>query len=143
MKLFLDTSVLIAAIGSGEGTSRLVIEEAARHGWRLFTADYCVEEARRNWGKLRQPSSRSAQIWEIKISPRIKILPVRLVLNKPLWFPKTKDRPVVISALAAECDWLLTFDTGDFHAKLGTSVYSVNIGTPKEFLLAQIRVGEI
>lgn len=143
MKLFLDTSVLIAAIGSDEGTARLVIEDAKGHGWELVSADYCVEETRRNWNKLRQAPILSRHVWETVILPKVKILPVHVVLNKVLVFAKTKDRPVVISALAADCDWLLTFDTGDFHAKLGKSVYGVNIGTPKEFLLEQIHRGKI
>ncbi len=143
MKLFLDTSVLIAAIGSNQGTARFLIEEAAAKGWKLTTADYCVEEARRNWSKLRQPSAWSANIWITIILPRTEVLPVRLVLNKPLWFTKTKDRPVVISALAADCDWLITFDKADFHAKLGREVYGAKIGTPKEFLLEQIGHGEV
>jgi len=143
VRLFLDTSVLIAAIGSDQGAARFIIEESEVNGWKLVTADYCVEEARRNWPKLRQPSTLSLHIWETIVLPRTEVLPVRLVLNKPLWFSKTKDRPVVISALAADCNWLITFDKADFHAKLGRKVYSVNIGTPKEFLLEQINQGEI
>jgi predicted nucleic acid-binding protein len=143
VKLFLGTSVLIAAIGSDRGTARFIIEEAAARGWELITADYCAEETQRNWSKLRQSPAVSAYIWKTVILPKIKILPVRLVLNKPLLLSKTKDRPVVISALAAECDWLITFDKGDFHAELGQSVYGVSIGTPKEFLLGQIRQGMI
>jgi len=143
MKLFLDTGVLIAAIGSDGGTARFIIEAAEVRGWDLLTADYCVEETRRNWSKLRQSPAVSAHVWKTVILPRMEILPVRLVLNKPLLFPKTKDRPVVVSALAAECDWLITFDKGDFHARLGPAVYGVSIGTPKEFLLDQIRDGEI
>ncbi len=143
MKLFLDTSVLIAAIGSGTGTARFIIAEAASRSWKLATADYCVEETRRNWSKLRQSPAVSAHIWETVILPKIKILPVRLVLDKLLVFTKSKDRPVLITALASECDWLLTFDTGDFQTKLGQSVYNVKIGAPGEFLRHQIQHGAI
>jgi hypothetical protein len=34
MKLFLDSSVLLAAPGSAKGASRLLIGEAAERGWR-------------------------------------------------------------------------------------------------------------
>jgi hypothetical protein len=41
VRLFLDTSVLLAASGSGEGASRFVVTEAAAHGWELVSSDYC------------------------------------------------------------------------------------------------------
>jgi predicted nucleic acid-binding protein len=52
-------------------------------------------------------------------------------------FSKAKDRPVVITALAARAEWLLTLDEGDFHSKLGREVYGLRIATPGEFLLEQ------
>jgi hypothetical protein len=39
VRLFLDTSVLLAAAGSTGGASRFVVEEAATQGWKLVTAD--------------------------------------------------------------------------------------------------------
>ncbi len=39
MKLFLDSSVLIAASGSENGASRYIITKAAENGWGLLTLD--------------------------------------------------------------------------------------------------------
>ena len=64
-----------------------------------------------------------------------------LALDKPLVFPKAKDRPVVITALAARAEWLLTLDEGDFHTKLGREVYGLRLVTPGEFLLEQRALG--
>jgi hypothetical protein len=66
VRLFLDTSVLLAAAGSSAGASRFVIEEAAAHGWKLVTADYCADEARRNLPKL---TSSAPNAWR-HTSPR-------------------------------------------------------------------------
>jgi hypothetical protein len=52
VRLFLDTSVLLAASGSGKGASRFVVTEAAAHGWELVGSDYCDEETRRNLPKV-------------------------------------------------------------------------------------------
>lgn len=52
MRLFLDTSVLLAASGSSKGASRFLIAEAAAHGWELVSSDYCDEETRRNLPKV-------------------------------------------------------------------------------------------
>jgi predicted nucleic acid-binding protein len=42
MKLFLDTSVLLAGAGSARGASRFVLEQARDQEWELLTAQYCV-----------------------------------------------------------------------------------------------------
>lgn len=78
MRLFLDTSVLLAAAGSARGASRFVLDEAATHGWILVTADYCVDEVRRNLPKL-VPSASNA--WRHTITPLLDITEVRLALD--------------------------------------------------------------
>jgi predicted nucleic acid-binding protein len=60
-----------------------------------------------------------------------------------LVYPKAKDRPVLITALAARAVWLVTLDEGDFHTKLGREVYGLRIATPGEFLLEQRAKGLI
>lgn len=138
MRLFLDTSVLLAAAGSGRGASRFLISEAVAQGWVLVSADYCEEEARRNLPKVRASAE---DTWRRIIAPALKFTAVRLALDKPLVFPKAKDRPVVISALAARCEWLLTLDEADFHGNLGSEIYGMGIATPGQFLIEQRRQG--
>ena len=131
---FPDTSVLLAASGSVKGASRFLITEASALGWELFSSDYCEMEVTRNLTKI----SRSAMTgWTKQIAPCVRIMVAGLTLDKPLVFPKAKDRPVVIAALEVDADWLLTLDEGDFHTKLGREVYGVSIATPGEFLLEQ------
>jgi hypothetical protein len=67
----------------------------------------------------------------------VRFVRADLALDKPLVFPKAKDRPVVITALASRSVWLLTLDEGDFHTKLGREVYGLRIATPGEFLIEQ------
>lgn len=133
MRLFLDTSVLLAAAGSARGASRFVITQAATQGWELVSSDYCEEETRRNLAKVGASAARG---WKT-IAPSVRLVRASVALDKPLVFPKAKDRPVVITALAARADWLLTLDEGDFHTKLGREVYGLRIATPGEFLLEQ------
>ena len=138
MRLFLDTSVLLAAAGSGCGASRFLITEAVAQGWVLISADYCEEEARRNLPKV---GASTDTAWRKIVAPALKFTAVRLVLDRPFVFPKAKDRPVVISALAARCDWLLTLDETDFHGNLGREIYGMGIATPGEFLIEQRHKG--
>lgn len=45
------------------------------------------------------------------------------------------DKPVLISPLAAKCDVLLTRDKGDFGWLPGTTVYGMQVSTPRDFLI--------
>ena len=131
MRLFLDSSVLLAAAGSSTGASRLLFDNASRHGWELLTAEYCLREAEFNLPKLGKKAELS---WTQIIRPAVIPLSTLLTLDRPLIFRATKDRPVVISALSQKADYLLTLDRDDFHGLLGRSVYGLPIRTPGEFL---------
>ena len=52
MRLFLDTSVLLAASGSATGVSREVFRLAPANDWRLVATPYVVEEVLRNFPEL-------------------------------------------------------------------------------------------
>jgi len=138
VRLFLDTSVLLAASGTGQGASRFLIHQANAQNWALVSSDYCAEEARRNLAKVGRSA---AEAWSSIVSPAVEFTAVRVALDRPLVFPKAKDRPVVISALAAQCEWLLTLDEKDFQGNLGHQVYGMAISTPGKFLLSQRELG--
>lgn len=131
MRLFLDSSVLLAAAGSSKGASRLLFDHATSHGWQLLTADYCVREAEFNLPKIGEKAELS---WKVVIQPALIPAKAQLTLDRPLIYHATKDRPVVISALSQKADYLLTLDRDDFHDLLGRSVYGLPIRTPGEFL---------
>ena len=58
MRLFLDTSVLLAASGSERGASREIFRRAAANRWVLIATPYGLEEVLRNLPDL--PRSVSA-----------------------------------------------------------------------------------
>lgn len=89
---------------------------------------------------LTKVGARAARNWKGLLS-LIRWVQADLALDKPLVFPKAKDRPVVITALAARADWLLTLDEGDFHQKLGREVYGLRIATPGGFLMEHRALG--
>lgn len=140
MILFCDTSVLVAACGSASGASRFLFEQATSHGWRLVSSPWCIEELERNLHKL--PSA-AAQVWEKQIQPQLEIVPNALTLDKLLVFPKSKNRPVLLAALAARVDVLLTLDRADFQESIGSSVYGMAIKSPGEFLMGERGAGRL
>jgi hypothetical protein len=131
MRLFLDSSVLLAASGSAEGASRLLVEEAEGSGWILLTSLYCFEETRHNLPKL---GTNAEADFSKYVAPFVDCIDTRLVVDRPLVYPVSKDRPVVVGALAAKSHALLTLDRGDFQRLLGTQVYGVMILTPGDWL---------
>ncbi len=134
MKLFLDSSVLLAAAGSATGASRFVVDNAAPQDWTLLTAAYCIEEAQRNTWRV---GPNAAEVLGGIIVPRLTVVPTELAFDKALVFPKAKDRPVLLSALGAKADHLLTLDEADFQKVSGSKVYGMEVSTPGRFLINQ------
>ena len=132
MRVFLDSSVLLSACGSEKSLSRLVTEVSVDQGWNLLSAAYCRAETARNLVKL---GMEAADQWP-GLQAKVEWMPNALTIKKPLLLTASKDKPVLISALAAESDVLLTLDKADFGLLLGTTVYGMQVSTPRDFLLA-------
>jgi predicted nucleic acid-binding protein len=138
--LFLDTSVLLSACASAKGASRFIIEEAQAHGWQLISAYYCREETRRNLDKLGEAAvAYFCNTLERQIDWRQNAL----TSDDIIIFDKAKDRPVLISALSVKPSALLTLDRADFHDKLGTQFYGIDIRTPGEWLMEMREAGKV
>jgi len=133
VRVFLDSSVILSACGSERSLSRLITILAAERGWVLVSAAYCRAETVKNLAKFEAPA---AAHWQ-NLQNRIDWVPNALTTKRPLLLTASKDKPVLISALAAKCDTLLTLDTGDFGILLGTEVYGMKVGTPRDFLIRE------
>lgn len=125
--LFLDTSTLLAASWSASGLSRLLVDYAPKESWELVTAEYCLAEVERNVGKHAKGRARI-------VRPRLRAVGSVYVLDRPLVFDASKDRPVILSAIGCGAEYLVTSDKADFAHVLGTLVYGVKVRTPKTFL---------
>ena len=130
MIVFLDTSTILAACWSSKGLSHVLIGHGQKSGWKLITADYCLAEVEKNVGKHSSGSSRWRQI-----QPRLDMVGSIYVIDRPIVFDATKDRPVLLSAIGSGADYLVTLDKADFGHVLDTVVYGVKVRTPKTFLL--------
>lgn len=131
MKVFLDSSVILSACGSERSLSRLIRILAAERGWSLISAAYCRAETVKTLAKF---APQATADWQ-DLRARIEWVPNALTTKRPLLLRASKDKPVLISALAAKCDTLLTLDTGDFGILLGTEVYGMRVATPRDFLI--------
>ena len=95
MIVFLDTSTILAACWSTKGLSHVLIEHRLSSGWRLITADYCVAEVERNVLKHISGATR----WNRNIRPILEVVGSIYVIDRPIVFDATKDRPVIPAQL--------------------------------------------
>ena len=131
MRVFLDSSVILSACGSEKSLSRLVTILARSRDWSLVSAAYCRAETVKNLEKL---GIHAGKHWPL-IEAEIEWVPNALTTKRPILLAASKDKPVLISALAARCEILLTLDKADFELLLGTVVYGIRVMTPRAFLV--------
>jgi predicted nucleic acid-binding protein len=129
VRLFLDTSVLLAASGSATGASRELFNRAAVNDWTLVASPYAIEEVYRNL--LRLPPT-GASDWA-RLRPSVVIVDDVLTLDRPVIFERSKDRPILFTALAW-ADVLLTLDRADFGPLMGSTFYGLHVLKPGTFL---------
>ena len=122
MRLFLDTSVLLAASGSANGASREIFRLASPNQWSLIATPYAVDEVRRNLSHF--PASAGTD-WN-RLRGELLMMDDVFTVDRPSVFAPAKDRPILFSALAW-ADVLLTLDRGDFGELLGKtfSIHSI------------------
>jgi hypothetical protein len=138
VRLFLDTSVLLAACASDLGASREIFLRALPNEWVLVTSPYVVGEVLANLRKL--PASASAE-WA-KLRPMLLLLDDILTVDRPSVFEPAKDRPILFSALAWS-DVLLTLDVNGFGGLLEKPFYGLRVKKPGPFLQEERAAGRL
>lgn len=96
MRLFLDTSVLLAASGSANGASRELFRLAPVNEWTLVTTPYVIEEVFRNLSSL---GSTASADWA-RLRPALVLMDDVVTMDRPAVFEPARDRPILFSALA-------------------------------------------
>ena len=129
MRLFLDSSVLLAACGSPTGASREIFQRAGRNKWSLICTHYGCQEVAEN---LAATGSEGVTAWPTLL-PQLIVKDDILTLDLPVVFEPAKDRPILLSAYAW-ADVLLTLDKADFGVLMGAPFYGLIVSTPGRFL---------
>ena len=99
-----------------------------------------MDETVRN---LRKLGPKATAYWRASLSLHLILVPIELAFDKVLVFPKAKDRPILLSALGAEADTLLTLDEADFQRVIGGQVYGLRVRSPGQFLMERRAAGLI
>lgn len=138
MRLFLDSSVMIAAAASADGAARATFRFAGTQDWILVTTPYAVAETIRNLAAF--PAAVTV-MW-LRLRNQLVVVDDVLTIDRPAVFPVEKDRPILFSALAS-ADVLLTLDRADFGRLLGSEFYGLAIITPGMWLSREREAGRL
>lgn len=138
MRLFLDTSVLLAAAGSANGSSRALFSWATTQDWELICSPYALNEVLRNLPRL--PVGATTE-W-LRLRLQLTVVDDVVSLDWPVVFAASKDRPILFTALAW-ADVLLTLDKSDFADVLGGTFYGLRVLLPYEFLQHERAAGRL
>ncbi len=130
MAVFLDANVLFSSSNAGSALHRLL--HWVKDKEHLVTSAYAATEAARNIALKRpawQPTHRT-------LMPSIAIVaeaPLLLDVRLP-----DKDKPILGSAIAARCGYLVTGDKRDFGHLYGSTIAGVHIISVLDFAKAMV-----
>ena len=131
-RLFLDANILFSAAYGSPGPAALW--EASRKGrCVLLASHYVIEEAKRNLNTPGQLERLHGYLSDVQVVPEADP-----TIGCPVDLPQ-KDRPVLMSAIAARADVLITGDIAHFGKYFGKTFQGVQISTLRDYIRSQER----
>lgn len=130
MRIFLDANVLFSAARSN-GAVRQLLQALQLAGHVLVADDYVATEARRNLA-IKAPSAATDALAQVMSMVEVcSVAYQRQGDEAVLWLP-TKDKPVLVAAMALRCEALVTGDRTHFGPGYGKVFGGVAIYSPAQ-----------
>ncbi len=133
MKVFLDANILFSAAAQNSSIYKLI--KLLKQNGQCVSSPYAVEEAKKN---LQIKKYGSLEVFESLLATIT--LSDQLLIDLPVEI-KPKDIPILGSAIAQECDYLLTGDKRDFGFLFGKTVLGVVVVSPKLMATELVKMG--
>jgi len=137
-RLFLDASVLIAAAGSPEGGSALLLDVCRASKTRLLVTRLVLREAERNIQQKLDEAS-LLRFYRVIVELELQIIPTPSSeeLSVAAEIVAAKDAHVLAGARTGKATHLITLDRKHFlHAKQKEGILPIIACTPGEYLEA-------
>lgn len=134
-KVFLDSSVLIAAAISSKGSARDLIIKALHGELEIVVSDLVIEETQRNIANKAPKALSALQIFLEALNPEV-ISPTKTLILKVSKTVELKDAPIVAGAISSKSDYLVSYDRKhllQFKAEIKTS-FKIKVVTPDELI---------
>ncbi len=130
--IFLDANILFSVAYGSHSLDRLW--ELDKKGLCvLFASGYVIEEAKRNLAKPDELNKLEASLSNVQI-----VLEADPSMECPVDLPE-KDRPVLMAAISANADYLLTGDIEHFGKYFGQTIMGVRLCLPRDYLLSKMK----
>ena len=133
--VFLDSSVLIAAMISSTGRARELLVRGIRGEVRLVSSDLVLTETERN---VLQKAPAAMPVFELlrQILDADLVEPSTALLDQCMRSIHPKDAPIVAAAAFAQVAWLATYDRKHLltQREIVATQFSVTLATPEEVL---------
>ena len=132
-RVFLDANILFSAAYGSPGAERLWIL-ARKRKCLLLASGYVIEEARRNLHNAEQLNRFDSLLKDVD-----RVLEAPAGLECPIPLPE-KDRPVLMAAVCAKADYLITGDLTHFREYFGHEILGVRIALLRDYAgIRQVR----
>ena len=140
MRIFLDASIWLAALGRPEGGAAHLLELAQAGGLVPLTSAAVLQEARRNAGK---GGSTPADLEALVLRVRPLLVAIRATDLAPWSAVAEKDRHVIAGAVLGHAEFLVTFDRKHLDNPTTRSLVPLAIGSPGACLQASRKRGDL
>lgn len=137
LKVFIDSSVLIAAVGSPSGGSARVLRLAKGDKIKLYVTLEVLRETRLNIAEKFSREKLVRFLMEVKFA-KIKIVPDLLEKETAKWASLTveKDTHVLAGAIKAKAEILLSLDKQHILTAKVKKNFPIPVQNTKQFLAA-------
>ncbi|MCT7950548.1 PIN domain-containing protein [Ancylothrix sp. C2] len=132
-RVFADSSIIIAGVGSRTGASRAVLTMAEIGLFKLLVSQQVLEECKRNLRKKLPAALPDFTQLLDAIDPEILPNPPQIESQQYHPIIEAKDAPILAAAVLANPDRLLSLNTKDFTAEVAAQTNLI-IQTPAEFV---------
>ncbi len=133
LRVFLDTSAILAGLNSPTGAAGFILAACFSHRLIPVISPQVIEEAERNI-PLKFPKLGDAWTSFLLIPSEIAPVPSLKEIRAAYRLLPTSDAPILASAIKAKPDALVTWNTKDFLRKEVISAVPFPILIPQEFL---------
>ena len=134
LKIFIDTSALIAGITSKTGASAAVLDLCEAEIVRMVISRQVLTEADRNFSAKLPNLTTQFRNFIRNLAPMLVDDPPPEAIEKAMAIVDRKDASILAAALAAKADFLVTLDKKHFLSAQIRRKIPIKVVTPAEFL---------
>jgi predicted nucleic acid-binding protein len=133
--VFLDSSVLYAAVFSATGPARRLLLKGLQGSITLSISEFVLEETKRNLVKNAPAALPFLTIIADLLAPQVTN-PTKAAVLKAAQVVHLKDAPIVVAAAKAKADYLATHDVKHLLAEAQAieAAYGITVLSPAELL---------